>query len=451
MKFKSDVIVIGAGFAGISAALELKKAGVDTILLEARDRVGGRTKTAYLPDGTQLDLGGEWIGPTQDHMYRLAKKYKVEIFPSQGTGTDIVLYDGQFLEDEPQEVTDLMNKLDELSRQTNLKRPWATPNAKALDSQTFIDWLYQEAATPVAAKYVDRSLSAGLLGVSGAEFSVLQMMYYIASGGKLDLLNGTEGGAQQDRFIGGPQLLAERMAEDFGFDQLYLNQPVRQIKHTEDVACVITDTDTFFAKKVILAIPIAVMESITFTPELPVLKEKTFDHQLAPATLKTHFIYETPFWRARGLSGNAYTSDGYIFEVYDNSMPEPRKGVLSLFSYGDEANKMRAMTKNRRKNILERELIQLFGAKAAEYLDYVEYDWSAERYTHGCFSSHFSTNGWYGYGKYLNTAVGSLHWTGAEFASKWNGYFDGAVDQGIKVAKEVAAILAPETPSDPLL
>ena len=445
MKFKSEVIVIGAGFAGLSAALALKEAGIDTIVLEARNRVGGRVKTAYLPDGTQIDLGGQWIGPTQDHMYRLAKKYKVEVFPSQGVGNDIVYYDGQFLDEEPPEVGELLDQLDELALQLNLKKPWETPNAKELDSQTFLDWLYREAATPAAARYVDRSLSAGLLAVSGAEFSVLQMMYYIRSGGGLEYLNGVDGGAQQDRLAGGLQLIAERMAEDFGYEQLYLEQPVKKIKYTEDGASVMTETDIFFAKKIILAIPTAVMSSVEFTPKLPVLKEKTFDHLLPPAALKAHFIYKTPFWREAGLSGNAYTSDGYISEVYDNSMVDPRKGVLTLFCYGDEANELRGVNKNRRKRVFEKELINLFGEEAGKSVEYVEHDWSDEEYTHGCFSSHFGTNGWFGYGKNLNTGVDSLYWTGTEFASKWNGYCDGAVDAGTKAAKKIAALLQKES------
>lgn len=437
MKFTSEVIIIGAGFAGLSAALTLKKAGVDAIVLEARDRVGGRVKTAYLPDGTQIDLGGEWIGPTQDHMYRLARKYKVEIFPTQGEGEDIIYYDGQFMTEEPQEVLDLYDKLDEMALQVNIQKPWLTPNAQELDGETFVTWLNREAATPQAADYVGKSLSGGLLGVSGAEFSVLQMLYYIASCGGLDLLNGVEGGAQQDRVIGGLQLIAERMAEDFGYDQLYLNQMVKEIKYTKDGAVVFTQSEKFLGKKVIITVPPATLDQIQFTPKLPVLKDKMFDHMLAPATLKVHFVYDRQFWSDKGLTGNAFPSEGYIAEVYNNSMPDSQKGILTIFSYGDEANELRALSKQQRKQRYLKELVHLFGTEAAKPLDYVEYDWSEEIHTKGCFGSHFSTNGWYGYGKQINKAVASLQWSGAEFADHWNGYCDGAVDDGKKTARKI--------------
>lgn len=433
---KYDVIVVGAGFSGLAAALKLKKAGKETIVLEALTRTGGRVKTDYTPDGTQIDLGGQWIGPTQDEMYRLAKKYNVTIFPTADEGKYSVLYQGSIIEDDPPEVAVLMNKLDELAETVNIEKPWLTPDADAMDKMTFHTWLHQEAEIPDAAEYVARSLAGGLLAVDASEFSLLQMLVYIKSGNGTDLLNGIDGGAQQDRIVGGLQYLNQKMAEDFGPENIYLNQPVRKITYSDNCAEIITSTETFYASTVIISIPAAAMDIIEFSPRLPVMKKKFFDHMMPPAALKCHFVYETPFWRADGLSGNGFRNSGYVFETYDNSTSSG-KGVLTIFSYGEEADELRRKSKKQRQKLLVDDLKELYGSKVKNYEEYIEYDWSRMPYTNGCFSSHFSVGGWIGYGMEQNQSVGPLYWAGSEYAKSWNGYCDGAVRSGEAVAKEV--------------
>lgn len=440
---KTDVIIIGAGFAGLSAAIKLKNAGIGTIILEARERVGGRVKTHYTANGTQIPLGGQWIGPTQDRMYDLVKKYNIETFPTKTHGNAIVKYQGKLQSEMPQEVLDLCDKLDELALAINLKQPWETPNAKELDGETFRSWLNKKSSSSEIAEFTGRYLAGNFMGADASDVSLLQLLFYIKSGNGFDSLNDVEGGAQQDRAIGGLEYIAEKLADDFGQQNIYYNQAVKHIKYSGECVQIITEHETFHANKVIVTIPPATMQDIKFTPELPVLKHKCFEHILAPLAYKMHFIYDRPFWYDQGLSGNATQSEGYIYETYNNTIHDDRDGIISLFSYGNEANELRGKTQQEREQIITRELVELFGEEAANFKEYIDYDWSTQLYTRGCFSGHFSTNGWYTLGKELTKNIGPLYWAGTELAAIWNGYCDGAIRSGEETAVRIIESFKP--------
>lgn len=432
-----DAVIIGAGFAGLSAALKLKKAGLNTILLEAAGRTGGRVKTIYTPDGTQIELGGQWIGPTQDKMYQLARKYKATVFPTYDEGRFQVLYNGSIREDDPEEVQEITQRLDDLAATVNRSKPWKTPEAEVYDKMTFHTWLKQQGASPEAVAYISRSLGGGLLAADAEEFSMLQMMFYIKSGFGLDYLDEIEGGAQQDRVAGGLQFLTDEMAKDYGLENIYFNQPVKKIKYDKECAEVFTDTAVYRAAKVLIAIPTAVMDRIEFCPALPVLKKLYFNHMMPPTGFKAHFTYETPFWRSQGISGNVALGEGYVFEAYDNSPPEGDRGVVSLLTYGTEANDLRGMAKNKRIQKMLDDLEPLYGAEIRNYTAYFEYDWSHDPYINGGFSSHPSVGGLIEYGRQQNRMVNPLYWAGTEYAKIWNGYCDGAVRSGQEVAGKI--------------
>lgn len=437
------IVVIGAGFAGLSAALKLKKEGIEAIILEARERVGGRVKTHYTANGTQIPLGGQWIGPTQDKMYELVKKYGIEIFPTKDQGNSIVKFQGKIQSEMPQEVLGLCEKLDKLAQTVNLEKPWETPNAKELDGETFRSWLNREAVSSEIAEFTSRYLAGNFMAADASDVSLLQLLFYVKSGNGIDSLAGVEGGAQQDRAIGGLEYIVEKLADDFGQQNIYYNHPVTQIKYSGDCVQVVTENETFHASRAIITIPSAVMPEVKFTPELPVLKHKCLEHVLAPLAYKMHFIYDKPFWYEQGLSGNTTKSEGYVYETYNNTVDDSRDGIISLFSYGNEANELRGKTKQERQQIITDELVELFGEKAAQFKEYIEYDWSTQVYTRGCFSGHFSTNGWYTLGKELNKNVGPLYWAGTELAAQWNGYCDGAVRSGEETADRVIKSLKP--------
>lgn len=434
-------MVVGAGFAGLGAAQELVRAGLSVQLLEARPRAGGRTLTRYLPDGTQLDLGGQWIGPTQRLISALVEEYGIGTYPTPAHGDPVVDFGGERLTSAPREVDDLLEEIDLLALQIIPERPWDAPEARSWDQQTFASWLAGTEYSEATIRYVARVVSGGLLAGAPAEASLLETLFYVASAGGVQPLLGYEGGAQATRIVGGAQGIAEHMAADLPPGALRLGEPVTAIEYGSGGARVITTTHTYTASRVIVAIPPILAARIRYDPPLPPLSDGALQRTPSGTALKVHAVYPAPFWRDRGLSGVSTSDSGVLTETVDNTPPNSPRAVLTGFVYGEEAVLLRARPlEDRRRIVLER-LGELFGEEALSPDDYVEFDWMAEEWTRGCFSGHLVPGSTVGFGPALRAPVGVVHWASTETATEWNGYFDGALGSGRRAAEEVREAL----------
>ncbi len=439
----NDVIIVGAGFSGLAAGLKLRELGITSIIIEAQDRVGGRTKTEFLPDGTQIDLGGQWIGPTQNRMYELVGKYDIKTFNTIAEGSPTIQFEeGRFIENLPREVQNLLEKVDDLAKIVNVDKPWETPDSEKLDHETFRTWLEKNSDSKEVASFVGRILAGGLLSANSGEVSVLQMILYIATGNGTAILLGMHGGAQQDRLIGGPQYVAKCMAEEFGLENIYFNHKIEKIEYSDDIVeATVSSGKRFRGKKVILAIPPVLANKLIFEPALPALKSRMLKQILPGSALKFHAIYSSPFWREKGISGVTNSNFGFITESVDNSIPNNKKGIITFFAYGDEANILRSKEVDERKELLLSDLATLLGNEAKSPESFIEFDWDNESNTLGCFSGHFVPGGIVNYGMSLRENVKSIHWAGTETSTVWNGYFEGAIHAGEREAQKIALLL----------
>ncbi|MFB4298794.1 flavin monoamine oxidase family protein [Actinomadura sp. NTSP31] len=439
----ADVVVVGAGFAGLAAAHDLAAAGARVVLAEARDRVGGRALTRLLPDGTQLDLGGQWVGPTQHEMRALIARHGVRTYPTPERGRAVVDYEGALLDALPPQVMALLGELDRLSREIPAAEPWTHPRARSWDGRTLASWLAGRTGDPAVARAVARQTAGALLSLDAADASLLETLFYLAAGGGLDVLVGFAGGAQAHRLVGGPQELAMRMAAALPPGTIVHNAPVRRIEHGAGGAVVLAGGMRLEAARVVIAIPPALAGRIEYDPPLPVQRDGLTQRMAAGYALKTHAVYREPFWRARGLSGIGFSSHGPLTETVDNTPPGGPSAVLTSFAYGADAHRLRSCTaRERRRAVLDR-LAGLFGDEARDPVAFVEFDWCAEPWTRGCFSGHLAPGAWTGFGPALRAPVGVLHWAGTETATRWNGYFDGAVQSGRRAAAEILAGAGP--------
>lgn len=443
-----DVVVVGAGFAGLSTADALTRAGLTVRVLEARPRVGGRVLTRYLPDGTQLDLGGQWIGPTQHHMTELVRRHSVPTYPTPGEGATIVEYGGKRLADTPPESAELLDQLDTLAGQVRVDQPWSTPRAQEWDSRTFASWLRQNTDSPTARRFVDRVVSGGLLASTANETSLLETLFYIASAGGVEPLLGYHGAAQDTRIVGGAQHLAERMAAALPPHTVRLGEPVLSVEYRDDAARVHTSLGEYHASRVALTVPPPLAGRIRYDPPLPALREGLLQRMPGGTATKVHAVYPEPFWRADGLSGVASSTDGLLTETVDNTPPGAPRAVLTGFVYGTEAVTLRHDSPEARRRAVLEHLSQLFGERAHQPEEFVEFDWLAEEWTRGCFSAHPAPGAWTTFGPAIREPVGPLHWAGTETATRWNGYFDGAVQSGHRVADEIHRSLQHPPPSN---
>lgn len=433
------VVVVGAGMSGLAAATALCRAGARVRVLEARDRVGGRTLTRWLPDGTQLDLGAQWIGPTQDRMYALVAEHGLVTFASAAVGTSTLLWDGTSRPDPPARVARVLGLLDEYAATVDPAAPWEAPEAARWDATTLGCWLRATAGDTDTAGYLGRLLAGGLLATGADEVSLLHLLFYLRGAGGTGSLLGMAGGAQQDRIVGGPPALAERMAAGLPAGTLRLGTAVRAVAQDAHGVTVYTNVGRVEGDAVVVALAPTLAARIRYDPPLPPLRDGLTQRMPMGSAWKVHAVYPEPFWRADGLSGVSTSSAGPLTETVDNSTPTSPRGVLTGFSYSADAAALRGLSPDGRRRCVLDAFAAVVGPRAADPIALVEYDWSADEWTRGCFGGVFTPGAWRAYGPRLRTPVGRVHWAGTETATRWSGYLEGAVRAGEQAAAEVLA------------
>ena len=432
-----DTVVVGAGMAGLSAALMLTKAGQNCVVLEARDRVGGRAWSETRPDGTVVDHGGQWVGVTQTRMLELIEELGVDLFPSYDEGIGNRSLGGK--EQEFVRLADMFTDLEAMAHELPQDAPWTHPRAAEWDSQSFYTWLDKRFGDTNARKLASLVVSA-LFTAEPQEISLLHWLIYIRSAGSIAQLTEVPGGAQEFRFVKGSQELAKRMAEEIGQQKILLASPVRFIRQSDSGVEVVTDNRTIAADRVIVAAPIAVVERIGFTPPLPANRVQLHHRAIPGTVIKIHCVYDQPFWRERGSNGRNLSDSGPVTVTFDNSPSDERSGVIVGFVEGDPARDFRQLSADERRKVAMKCFVDFFGPEAANPKDYVETDWSNEEWTRGCFGSNFPTGAWTRYGDLLTKPVGRIHWAGAETSLVWMNYFEGAVRSGERAAQEILAL-----------
>jgi len=436
-----DVAVVGAGYAGLSAAWALEQAGLRTIVFEARSRVGGRVWSDRTPSGVLIERGGQWIGPTQDRILALARELGCETFATYIDGKAHQEIEGQ------SGVTralllDVFGELDAMAATLPREAPWEAPNALEWDAQTLHSWIAQRIADPTALALA-RLVVAAVFTAEADELSLLHVLVYIRSAGEIRYLLDVAGGAQELRFVDGAQEPAKRLAARMRTTALHLEAPVRRIDQTSELVEVAGDDFSAKAERVIVAAPAAVLDRIAYAPPLPHYRAQLHQRFCPGSTIKVSCVYERPFWRAKGLSGRMLTNESPMTVTFDNSIPGQDAGVIVGFVEGDQARKFgRWDPAARRKSVLD-SLVRYLGSEAAAPLEYVETNWADEEWTRGCYGSNFGPGGWTKYGWALREPLGRIHWAGAETSPVWMNYMDGAVRSGERAAAEVIDALQP--------
>ncbi|MEJ7785221.1 MAG: flavin monoamine oxidase family protein [Solirubrobacteraceae bacterium] len=441
---ETDVCVVGAGLAGLAAARAVAAAGQDVVVLEARDRVGGRTLNHVLSDGSVVEVGGQWVGPTQTRLLALAEELGVETFPTHDEGENVIewrgglkRYKGAIPKISPAILLDTLRvqkKLERLAKTVPTEAPWTAPNARELDGQTFHTWLKRTCRTGGAYTLFEMGCE-GVWAAEPHDVSLLHILFYIHSAGSFDELVGTAGGAQERRFVGGSQRIALEMAEELG-ERVRLSRPVRRILHDDDVT-----VEDVRARRVIVALPPALTPRIDFTPALPGFRDQLVQRMPQGTVWKCMAVYDEPFWRADGLSGQATSDAGPVRVAFDNSPPSGTPGVLLGFLEGDFARRAGRLTREDRRAQIIDSFGRLFGDRARHPIEYVEKSWAEEEWTRGCYGCAMTTGAWTSFGEALRAPIGPIHWAGAEYATTWSGYMDGAVRSGESAAAAALATL----------
>jgi monoamine oxidase len=449
-RVRVDVAVVGAGLSGLAAAWELRQLGHSAIVLEARDRVGGRLLNHELGNGAVVEVGGQWVGPTQQAALGLAAELGLKTYPTHTKGASVIEYRGRvrrYSGEIPRinpvvliEIERARRKLDRMAAQVPLAAPWEARQAQRWDRVTFAQWLRRNAFTG-GSRMLLRLAIRSVFGTEPEDVSLLHVLFYIHSAGGFNMLVNTEGAAQDSRIVGGSQLLAIKSAERLG-DAVRLSAPVRRIADTGDGLELSTDAVTVEAERAIVAVSPTLAARIEYDPPLPGHRDQMTQRMPQGTIIKCMAVYEEPFWRAEGLSGIGLSDGGSINAIFDNTPHGGSPGVLLGFLDGRAARIWGQRTVEERRAEVTGVFARLFGERAAKPIDYVERAWAEEPWSRGCYSGAFGPSGWTDYGPTLRAPVGRIHWAGTETATVWNGYMDGAITAGRRAAAEAAAALA---------
>lgn len=441
----ADVAVVGGGLSGLAAAWSLSAAGREVVVLEARERVGGRLLNLALAEGVTGELGGQWVGSDHGRVRRLAEALGVELFPQHTAGRNLLdvagkrrRYRGTIPRLGPRVLWDAFRarrRIDRLARRVGAEEPWAAAEAAELDAITIAEWCERNLRSPIARDLVGLA-GRTVWGAGPERLSMLHVLFYVAAAGGFDKLVDTEGGAQQDRLDGGAQLLALRLAERLG-ERVRLGTPVRRIEQRGGAVRIGADGLDVEAEHAVLALPPALAARIEFDPPLSGQRRLLGESMRPGELIKCMALYETPFWREDGLSGEAVTDAGPVTLTFDSSPRDGSAGVLLGFVGGPEAEAAAALGPEERCAAVLGCFERLFGSRAAQPLRYAEQDWAAEQWSGGGPTSNFGPGGWTKCGPELREPAGNLHWAGTETAIVWSGYMEGALQAAERAVGEM--------------
>ncbi|MEZ0089277.1 flavin monoamine oxidase family protein [Streptacidiphilus sp. EB129] len=437
----TTAVVVGAGLAGLTAATGLAARGIEVTVLEARDRVGGRTHGLRVAPCSQVDAGAAYLGERHTELLSLLGELGLKTTPTTmlgasrfALGGEDATRDGRFPPLNAVALGDMFEQLDELTRAVRPEAPWLTPDAARLDTLTAAAWAEQRLTHPDALLFFPLFLGE-MMAADPADVSVLHLAFYLRSGGGIRYLNAFEGGAQQDRIAGGAHQVCERLAQRLGA-RVRLGEPVLAVRQDADGVTVHSDLGEYRADVAVMALPPLLADAVEYRPGLPV--RRASGRTARGCAVKATLVYPEPVWRDHGLSGWSVNAEGPLLSTVDDSPAEGGVGVLTGFVTGAEAHRFAALDPEHQRAAAVGQAARLFPMLPAPIGFHVT-DWVNERYSRGCYAALFGPGDWLRHGPTLTTPHQRVHWAGTETSTEYFGLMEGAIRSGQRVVAEILA------------
>lgn len=443
-----DVVIIGAGAAGLTAANELKKAGLSVAVLEARDRVGGRLWTDEI-DGAMLEIGGQWVSPDQDALIETVAELGLDTFSRYREGDSVYVGpDGEATRftgdmfpvssETERAIAEITERLDAMVAEIDPDRPCAHEKAAEWDRISWDAWLRTQTDDDEAVRNLAFATGSAMLTKPTHTFSLLQSLLMAASAGSYSHLVDADF-ILDKRVVGGlqqvPLLLAERLGDD-----VHLGQPVRTLEwDPSDGVTATADGITVRARSAVLALAPVLYNRVSFVPPMPRLQHQMHQHLSMGFVIKVHAVYDTPFWRDKGLSGTAFSPYELVHEAYDNTNHGDERGTLVGFVSDQNADDLFRLDAEERKERILESLSHYYGPEAKSPVVYYESDWGTEEWTRGAYAASFDMGGLHRYGADLRTPVGPIRFACSDLAGAGYQHVDGAIRMGRLAAADIIA------------
>lgn len=441
-----DVAIVGAGLAGLTAARKLVRAGHSVVVLEARKRVGGRTFDVSIGGGKVVEMGGQWAGPGQDKVLKLARELGIKTFETYADGDslyynagNLTRYAGDIPPANPAALAELELAIVTLNSMAAEipEDPWKAARAAEWDAETIESWIETNFHTPEARALLGVAIE-GVYGAEPEQISLLDLLATIHSvGGDVDTLIGS---AQSIRFVGGSQRLSEGLAKKLG-RRVVLGARVSAIEQRGRAVRVRTAKGEWVAKAALVALPPPLVGTIDYSPALDPARAQLTQRQPMGTTIKVNLIFDEPFWRADGLNGSVVSTAGPIKVAYDNSPPDGKPGVLVGFCEGTDGSDLYDASKKRRRAAILDSFARYFGEPARRPRRYLELVWAAERYTRGAYGSYNPPGTLTSIGHIAGRPFGRVHFAASDLSREWTGYMDGAIRSGEAAASGIDAAI----------
>lgn len=446
---KYDVIVIGGGISGLSAAKLLVDSGLNVVVLEARNRVGGRTFTSRNAKVNWVDLGGAYVGPTQNRILRLSKElgistYKVnevehlvyhvkgKSYPFRGISPPIwnpLTY---------LDFNNLWRTIDDMGKEIPAEAPWSAPHAEEWDGMSMKELINKICWTQTCKKFATLFVNVNVTA-EPHEVSALWFLWYVKQcGGTVRIFSTTNGG-QERKFLGGSGQISEKIMERLG-NRVKLERPVVCINQSESVKVETLNHETYEASYVICAVPPTLGQKIHYNPPLPPIRNQLIQRIPMGSVIKCMMYYKEAFWRKMGFCGSMVIveENSPIGMTLDDTKPDGSVPAIMGFILSRKARRLAHLTKEERKQRICEIYAKVLGTDEALHpVHYEEKNWCEEEYSGGCYTAYFPPGIMTQFGKIIRQPFGRIYFAGTETATEWSGYMEGAVQAGERAAREI--------------